>query len=589
MKKALVLLSLLALISTPLHAKETWYPAADWKDAPNPLASPYAKPGGTLRYSAFNPPQSFNYYLDTNTFTASVFSLMFETLLGLDPVTSEFCPALAARWSISEDKRVFTFKMDPRAKWSNGEPITALDVKATFDAVRNPDNMTGTFKVSLDPFEEAQVIDDMTIRFVAKEVHWRNLSALSFMYIMPKKLIDSVKFSDINFMFPITSGPYVIEEHKEGISLTMRRRHDYWVFSTPSGKGIYNFDRLYMRFFMDLNNAFEAFKKGETDLYSVYSARIWNLESVGERFEKNWIVKQNIHNYDPMGFQGFAFNMRRPPYDDINVRKALYHLFDRARIVRTLMYGAYQLQFSYYQDLYDEQHPCSNPSYDYSIEIAQQFLAKAGYKINRETGKLEKDGKPLVVRILTREASATTYLALYKNELDKLGIGLEIDQKDFATWMREMDTYNFDVTSAAWGGTLFRDPEYMWSSKTGAAEGGSNLCGFGDPIVDKLILQQRTEFSMTKRNEIARKIDSYLTEYAPYILNWTANSTRILYWNKFGTPKTVLSKFDDEASAIAYWWYDADNDAELKESMQKGTALPSRREEIYFDEQFKAN
>lgn len=605
MNKTFALLLLAAFGWSTLFAAER-FPSPDWKDEPDPSASPYAVPGGRLVYAGNNPPKSFNGYLDNNTFTQMVFSLLYSTMLSIDPRTGDFGPALADWWEISDDKSTYTFHINPQARWSDGTPVTAHDVKATFDAVTSEKSQAGAYQVEFSALSSPEIIDDLTLRFPCKEVHFRNLAAIGVsLKVMPKALIDQARaeceakgedpdlgFNNLNFNFtlkgqqiPLVGGPYYVSEHKEGQYLTLKRRPDWWCFALPSGKGIYNFDEIRIRFFFDQNNAYEAFKKGEVDTYAVYSARIWNTESVGERFEKNWIVKQSIHNHNPIGFQGIAMNMRKPPYDDIRVRKALAMLFDRRRMVRTLMYNSYFMLTSYFQDLYDEQNPCRNLCIEYDPDEALKLLFDAGFSINQQTGKLERDGKPFVVRILTRSAGDATYLALYKEALNRVGIDIEITQKDFATWMREVGEFNFEVTMSAYSGSLalFRDPEGMWASWYADTKNGSNLPGYKNPEIDALIRSQRDEFSVAKRSEILRKIDAIVTADVPNILTWNVDSTRLLYWNKFGVPDSVLGKYGDELNIPVYWWYDADSARELKAAMEQNLPLPGRPATVDYD------
>lgn len=589
----------IAPVAAPAAPVAERFPKAGWKETADPYASPYARPGGTLTYAGNNPPKSFNGYLDNNTFTMMVFGIMYPSLLGTDPITGEVAPGLADWWEISPDKMSYTFHIDSRARWSDGSPVTSEDVKATFDAVTHPKSFTGPFQVLFSALESPEIIDAQTLRFPCKELHWRNLNSAGLsLYVMPKKLLDAAKekcraegrdeetfFNEINFDLPIVGGPYKVTEHKERISMTLTRRPDWWCFSTPSGQGVYNFDQIRIRFFMDQNNAYEAFKKGEVDTYAVYSARVWNTESVGERFEKNWVLKQNVHNHQPVGFQGLAMNLRRKPYDDVRVRKAVAMLFDRRRMVRTLMYNAYFMQNSYCRDLYTANNPCKNTLFEFNPDAAVALLKEAGFEINPTTGKMERNGEPFVIRILTRSASDSVYLALFKEALERVGIGLDISQKDFATWMRETGKYNFDVTTSAFSGSLFRDPEPMWSSAYAETPNGVNLTGFHSPEIDALIEQQKSEFSTAKRNEIMRKIDGMLTDAVPYALTWNTDSTRLLYWNKFGTPPTVIGRFGDELSIPVYWWYDEDSAAELQHAMREKTPLPGRNTEVFFDQE----
>lgn len=133
--------SLLLLAVLPVLAAET-FPKPDWKDAPNPLASPDAVPGGTLVFAASQPPKSLNSYLDNNSFAAQIFGSLYDSLLGSDPLTADFVPGIATRWTISDDKRIFTFELNPAAKWSDGRPVTAADVKWTFDKLMDPASLT---------------------------------------------------------------------------------------------------------------------------------------------------------------------------------------------------------------------------------------------------------------------------------------------------------------------------------------------------------------------------------------------------------------------------------------------------------------
>ena len=176
---------------------------------------------------------------------------------------------------------------------------------------------------------------------------------------------------------------------------------------------------------------------------------------------------------------------------------------------------------------------------------------------------------------------------IYKDDLKDVGITLKVILKDQATWTKDIDTYNYDMTWAAFGGSLYKDPESMWDTKEIPVVSGQNLPGFSSTQVDALIEKQKSEFDIEKRNEIVRQIDAILTEEQPYILLWNNDNTRLLYWSKFGTPVTILDKFGDEASAISYWWYDKEADNALKDSLKTGKSLPKKNPSVKFEEVFK--
>ena len=324
---------------------------------PDPVASPYAVKGGEVCVYIGPSPKSLNYYLENSSIAAHVFSGLYESLLTMSPRNLEYEPKLASKWSISDDQKTFTFWIDKRAKWNDGTSVTAHDVKWTFDAIMNPDNKTGVHKVSLSRFESPEILDDQTIRFTAKEVHWKNLLSVGSMDILPKHAYEKLDFNKINFELPVVSGPYEIGELVENVSLTLKRRPDWWKKGAVSMQGLNNFDTIRLRFYAESENAFEAFKKGLIDVFSVSTARRWVKETGSEQFTNNWIVKQKIHNYDPVGFQGFAMNMRKPPFNDIKIRQAMAHLLDRSKMNSTIMYNQYFLHRSYYEDLYSLKIP----------------------------------------------------------------------------------------------------------------------------------------------------------------------------------------------------------------------------------------
>ncbi len=562
------------------------FPAKGWTDKPNPLASPDAEIGGNISIFAGQYPKSLNYYLDNNFLSSEIFGAMFETLLSMNPITLEYEPGLAEKWTISDDKKTFIFHIDKNSRWSDGTPITASDVKWTYDAIMNPKNLTGPHKVALERFKPPVIIDKYTIKFVAKDVHWRNLGAVGGFHILCKNAYEKKDFNKINFEFPVISGLYRLGKIDEGIYVKLERREDWWDRNAESSQGTGNFQTFTFRFYAERENAFEAFKKGQIDLFPVYTARIWIKQTTEEKFSNNWIVKQKVYNHNPIGFQGFTMNMRKPPFNDIKVRKAMALLLDRQKMNETLMYRLYFLHKSYYEDLYSKKHPCPNPLIEMDKKEARKLLKQAGWIVNPKTGFLEKQGKRFSFKFLTRSPSSDKFLAIYKEDLKDVGIELEIDRKDWAAWAKDMDEFNFQMTWAAWGAGVFKDPEGMWSSKEADRKSGNNYTGFKNKEVDRLIEMQKSIFDISKRNEIYRKIDQMIYKEYPNVLLWNINYTRLLYWNKFGTPDTILSKYGNESSAYWYWWIDEDSEADLKDAMKNKTPLPEKEPMIQFDDIF---
>ena len=591
MKKAMVAAAASTLLAASVSAGLKWHPADDWKDTPDPVASPYAKKGGTIRFNGGNPPKSLCEYVDNNTYTRMTFSLMYEGLITTDSETLEFAPALARRWAESDDGREFHFVIDERAKWSDGVPVTAADVKWTFDSVMAPTSDTGPWKVVLGVFESPEIVDDHTVIFRKKgdsPKNWRDLSPCGSFYVLPKHAFESQDFNKLELLDAPVSGPYRLSRVDEQIETEFTRVPQWWKADFPSSRGVCNFDKIVMRYYVDSANAFEAFKKRAIDVYPVYVARVMSNETRGEKFDKNWIVKRRVKNHNPIGFQGFAMNMRRWPFNDIKVRTAMAKLIDRETMNRTMMFNEYFLLRSFYSDIYDTSAPCRNPLIMYDIEGAKKLLAEAGFLKNPKTGKLEKEGRPFRFTFLSRAASEDKFLSLFNAALLELGIDMSIQRKDFAGWMRDMDEFNFDMTWQAWGSSIFKNPETMWLSTEADRKGSNTTVGFKSEEVDSIIEAEKSMEHMKDRIEAYRRIDALVCEQVPYAFLWQTDVTRLLYWNKFGTPDVILSRYSNEESIFSYWWYDEDRAAELERAMKNHTCLPQVPLNVDFDEVMKS-
>lgn len=237
------------------------------------------------------------------------------------------------------------------------------------------------------------------------------------------------------------------------------------------------------------------------------------------------------------------------------------------------MNGEYVMTRSYYSDLYDERNPCRNPVWRYDPDAAGRLLDAAGWKRGAD-GLRRKDGREFVFTFLSRTAGEDKFLALFDRQLKLQGVTMKIDRKDFAGWMRDMNEYNFDMTWAAWGAGVFRTPETMWHSKSGRERGGNNIVGFASREVDSLIEREKSMMAVADREKAYREIDRLIAQQVPYVLLWHTEENRIVNWNKFGTPASVLGKYGYEESVLAYWWYDDDRARELREAIASDTCLP---------------
>lgn len=538
----------------------------------DPIADSAAIPCGTVRLWGSAMPKSFNMWQDYNSFSAGLMSLMFEPLVTLHSTEDRPVGALADRWEISADSLTFTFHIDPRARWSDGKQILAEDVQFYYDVIMDPKNLTPIFKVGLSRFDRPVVKDSLTISMTAKTVHWANFWEAAGLVAFPKHVWSGQDFNAIRYRFPVVEGPYKISEFREDRYVELSRNADWWGFHKNWNRGKYNFQKIRYRFMEDRTKALEAFKKGDLDAYAVYTSSIWMKQTDFPAVEKGWAVKQQIYNSEPIGFQGMAINMRREKFQDVRVRQALSYLMDRKLMNEKYMYNQYFLLNSYYPDLWPKHENPSALNYPFDMEKARALLAEAGY-VPGEKGMLQKSGKPFEITLITASEDMR-HLTFYQEALQKAGIRVSIEQMSQSTLRKRLDDADFDLYWISWGSSRLNDPEASWSSATAGDKGTNNLTGVKDRVVDSLIELQKTEFDLAKRHEILRALDNRLTEIVPYVLMWQCDFHRILYWNRFGTPKNVYAKFGREDESVpVYWWYSRKKSESLDAAMKSGSEL----------------
>ncbi len=551
----------------------------------DPIANADAKTGGTFNTWGSGFPKSLNYWLQTSSFSAEICNLMFEPLVALHATQNKEVGILADSWTTSPDKKTFTFHLDPRARWSDGHAIHADDIQFYYDVMMNPKNLTSTFRVSLKRFDRPVIKDSLTIAITAKEVHWNNFWDAAGLIAFPKHIWEAVDFNKQNFEFPVVSGPYKISEVKKERSLTMQRRGDWWGRAKRYNQHKFNFDYIKYRFMEDQIKTLEAFKKGDIDAYPVYTAAIWATKTDLPQVKKGWIIKERIFNKEPIGFQGFAINMRRPIFQDLRVREALSLLINRPLMNEKLMYNEYFLLNSYYPDLFSNNLNPDFPLRPYDPKKARELLTASGWKPGAD-GVLVKDGQRFEITLPTSSPDLR-HLTVYVESMKDVGIIAKIDQVSYSTLSKRMDNHEFDMYWVAWGAGRLRDPEPTWLSTTADEIASNNYPGVKDKLIDSLIIAQKTEMDLDKRNAILKRIDGRLNAIIPYVLLWQADHHRILYWNRFGTPTQIFDKFDREDCIPTYWWVDAVKDQALQAAMKSDATLPNGNVNVTGDIQYK--
>ncbi|OFW03676.1 MAG: hypothetical protein A3I61_01875 [Acidobacteria bacterium RIFCSPLOWO2_02_FULL_68_18] len=539
------------------------------------VGDPRAVKGGTFREFILDFPGTLRVLGGPESNTALNFMIrpmVYETLLTLHPTTLQWMPMLATHWQISDDRLTYRFRIDPNARWSDGQPVIADDVVASWMLVMDKGLQDPSSALVFGKFEKPVAESTYIVRVKSTQLNWRNfLYFAGSLYIVPAhvlKQVDGARYlKEYNFKLLPGTGPYVVNEADiaKGQSVTIRRRNDYWAAGHRRNVGLNNFDEIREVVVRDQNLAFEMFKRGDLDHYFVNVSRQWIEEMNFDRVQRGLVQKRKVYNDAPSGTQGLAFNTRRQPWDDIRVRQALAHLLNRDVLIQKLFFDEYVPQNSYHGGVYEDP---SNPKMPYDPKRALELLAQAGWTDRDAQGRLMKNGRPLTVEVLYATKTSEPFLTIYQEELRRVGIGMNLRLVTGETLFQLVMQRRFDVASMGWGGLVFPNPETMWHSSLAGVNDNNNITGFKDARVDELLAAYDREFDQAKRVAIIREIDGILANAHHYVLEWDAPFHRIAFWNKFGHPAGYLTRFGDYHDIPSLWWIDPQKQQQLTAAMR---------------------
>ena len=548
------------------------------------FGDPRAEKGGTLNYIHTNFPRTMRIIGQNSSQMINnriIQALCYESLLGQHPATLEFVPGLATHWYISEDKMEFKYRINPDARWSDGKPVIADDIVATWDIKMDETILEPSEQLVYGKYERPVAESKYIVSVRAKSINWRNFLYFSTMAIMPNHILkdlDGTAFlEEYTFSMVTGSGPYIIPEDKiiNQESFTVVRRDDYWDAESPFSRYLYNFERIKVSIVKD-NDAlvFEKFKKGEQDFLQVSRSRRWVEETDFESTEKGWIKKQRVFSERPAGTSGYYFNMRKWPFDDKRIRYAFTYLYDREKMNREMYYNEYGYMNSMYAgSVYENSN---NNKFKYNPDKAVELLNEAGYTSRNSDGWLIHKETGRVLSFEVYLPKAYEYMATPVQQMVKeYGMDMQLKFVDYNTMIKNVNERNFTVAMLGYGGLVYPNPETSLKSELADQNDNNNVWGFKSERVDVLLEEYDICFEQDRRIEIIREIDGIFSDEHPTAWSIARNYIRLMYWDKFGYPEWMLSRYVGEMwSIFSYWWIDTEKQQRLEGAMETGESLP---------------
>lgn len=492
-----------------------------------PYVNPDVKKGGRIAYGVVGTFDNLNPFILKSMRTTArgmwdpeFGNLIYESLMQRsrdEPFTMYGLIAETVEWD--EERTFIQFNLNPKARFADGQPVTADDVIFSFELLR--DAGRAPFSRRLDVVERMEKVSERSVRFVFNEKADRESPMLlALAPVLPKHAIKIEGFDRTSLEAPLGSGPYKVKAVQPGRRIVFERDDNYWAKDLPSKIGFDNYDEISVEYFLQENTLFEAFKKGEIDVYAEGNPTKWdrgyNFPAVTEGSVLRDVFKPKL----PSGMLGFVFNTRKPLFRDVRVRKALSLAFDFEWVNRNLFAGAYKRTESFWQnsDLSSLGVPASEaekaiigadigriepdildgtyriPVTDGSgrdrkiLKQAVDLLKDAGYRI--VDGRMrDAGGVPLSFEIMTQNADQEKLALAYQRFLTAIGVTASVRTIDDSQYQSRTQTFDYDVILKAYGSSLSPGIEQVnyWGSQTVEREGSSNFAGVADPVVDRVI------------------------------------------------------------------------------------------------------
>ncbi len=553
--------------------------------------NPAAPKQGELTMMGLGTFDSLNPYLLKGISAGGLGLLVFESLLekSLDEPFSEY-GLIADDFYLAEDELSVTFHINPLARFSNGDAVTADDVKYSFDTLMSK-AAHPQFRVYYADVKSATVIDRLTVRFDFKNKNRELHMIIGEIPIFSKKWAGDTDFEKLSDTKPVASGPYTVEKYERGKSIAYVKNPDYWAKDLAVRKGMFNFDRISYKYYKDSTIALEAFKAGEFDFFFENYSKRWARSHNGTYYDSGDILKTELSHKNNAGMQGFAFNTRRDKFKDVRVRRALSLAYDFEWANSKLFYNQYVRADSYFSnselaaqglpqgeelallEKYRDQLPeeiftkqwkpattIKSSSLRKNLIQARDLLQEAGWTI--QDGVLKnQQGERFIVDILLVQGGFDRIIAPYAHNLKKLGIETNYRKVDSSLYKRRMDTFEFDMVVNSFSSSVSPGNELMSMFHSSSAElkGSNNLPAISSPVIDALVL---AIIQAKNREEVviaSRALDRVLL-YGEYLVpNWYINVHRIAYWDKFGVPETQPLYYDPISWLLKAWWIKDEN------------------------------
>jgi microcin C transport system substrate-binding protein len=594
----LVLCFLAAVLAAPAGAAPGYSVWGDFKYKPGfdhfEYVNPQAPKGGELRMVAGSRISTFDKY---NPYTlrgnapSFLGDLLFESLLAAPMDENGVGYGLLAEdVEVAPDLLSVIFRIRPQARFHNGDPVRASDVKYSFETLISKYASPG-YATTYADVDTCEVVDERTVRFRFKKKDRQLPLTIGGMPVFsPKWGMENGKtkqFDQIVMDTPIGTGPYKVGPVRFGKDVTYVRDPDYWARDLNVRRGMNNFDRITVKIYRDSTAQLEALKAGEFDLMQFFSVGDWTRRLNGSRIDSGELVKEEFKHRLPEGYYSYVLNLRLPKFADRRVRMALELAMDYEWMNVHLFRGQYKRVKGVFGNTDCEANGlpsakevallepfrASLPSEVFgpmavpprtdegstlrdNLRKAQALLEQAGWTY-RDGALRNAQGEPLTIEFLdSTEARGATTTAAWRRALEKLGIDLRLREVDYALWQQRLESNNFEMLSISFPGTHFPGSEYadLFGSKAADIPGSGNYSGIKSPAIDALVARLTVADNRDDFLATCRALDRTIAHGHYLIPAWTTTSRRIAWSRRALDKPTVTPAYPPEGVPYMDWF-----------------------------------
>ncbi|MEM6324851.1 MAG: extracellular solute-binding protein [Pseudomonadota bacterium] len=552
-----------------------------------PYANPDAPVGGRLVVGEVGTFDSLNPFIRKGSVPWQLRYLVAESLMARnwdEPFT--LYGLLAESVETDPERSWVEYTLHPDAAFSDGSPVTAEDVRWSFEALGTEGHPR--YAGLWAQLESVEITGERTVRFTFNTDNRELALIVGLRPILKKAQWEGVDFANVTLdNVPITSGPYVVDEYRAGRFVSLARNPDYWGWDLPARAGHANLGEIRMEFYSDATAQFEAFKAGAMSFNREFNTQKWEEQYDFPAVQSGDVIKAEIAHGRPSGITGYVMNTRRPPFDDWRVRDAMIQAFPFEFINDTLNGGQSPRITSYFsnslfamsdgpaegavRDLLapfaDKLLPGALEGYALpvsdgsvrnraGIAAALDRLAEAGWQV--EDGKLMKDGAQMAFEILVQngpfEQQAIT--DIYVEALKRLGIDVVAVSVDKPQFTERTNVYDFDMTFYRRALSLSPGTEQFgyWGPDGVTEPNTRNWMGMNSPAAVGMIEAMLNAPSRDGFISAVKALDRVLTTGRYVVPIYQYNISRIAYEKTLAYPEHIPIYGDWIDWQPMVWW-----------------------------------